>query len=124
MASKKDTSGNPIPLSETEAKELFFAVKNAVFLACYRRFDKDVLDWLCDTSGDLITRRVKRMIAGQAKYGGNFLKDVNHLAELQLELDDAINYLYGATNNPYPSNGRSQRTKTPIALRKPKDRQD
>ncbi len=122
MVSKRDTNNNPIPLSETEEKELFNSVKNAVFLACYRRFDKDVLYWLCDTSGDLITRRVKRMIAGQAKYGGNFLVDVNHLAELQLELDDAINYLYGATHNPYPGDRSKLATQTPIALRKPKNR--
>ena len=83
----------------------------------------DVAVWFAATTVDFVIKRIRKMIDGQRKYGGNFLKDVNHAAELQPEILDAINYQYGFTYNPYASNGSGKPTQTPIALRKPKSRQ-
>ena len=118
------TSKKLTNLSRTEEAYLGSAIYNAVLHKVFGRMTDDVAVWFAATTVDFVIKRIRKMIDGQRKYGGNFLKDVNHAAELQPEILDAINYHYGFTYNPYASNGSGKCPVATVALRKPKSGKD
>lgn len=44
----------------------------------------------------MIRKAAEKMVLGQREHGGNFIDDVDHLAEADNELIDMINYIGGA----------------------------
>ena len=54
--------------------------------------DSETMDWFVDRWAKMFRLGCKKMVNGQKQYRSKFLKDVDHLEELDMEIVDAIHY--------------------------------